>query len=519
MTHKMVNLSATSTGDGSTGSPFDRDQFVSSIGLTGDTGDVARYQIEGLGTWTGEHLDIKRDGAIVESSQKTPARMIFNGTGVHGIRILNQSSGNTSEQSVRLSKLMLEKIGQTGETGDRLALILVNNEGATNSSIRSHFTLWNSVLRADYDSGTGQLIRDNSTGAGSNTHDIKGNDLLAVGENVDNIIEISPSYPCTVNIDSCSFEGHAIPIKKDVTGAGEYKYSAFHAIHDVTYKNTSLIQYVYSALDNTVQYQASVDLSSVSIGDDFVDSIGNNYNITNVWDGLDRIELSGITGAIDTTAPTSTEQGSIVKEYREISVGVGGTGGSTGALPGGANNKDNRDDVTALSFPNDSIAAMTLPTSVMPKAGSDLIDQGNPSLGLNIDLLGETRTTPDIGAKEYRLMLNAFAAAPKRDSVTVRSTINKSAVVAMTDLDDYFDNMNEVAKVEIWYVHEDGRQTKYLLHQGPAGGNLICDISWTANAEAGVWNKKRMRVVGFNGSEIMVRGQVTASNLEDIILQ
>jgi len=517
MANKIVNLITGASGSGTSVSPYNATQFKNDIGLTGDA-SLIEYSLYGYTTFT-DYVDIKRANVKINKYGRTPPRIKFLSTGAAGFRIMNTDGvkGLTSEMKVAIEQCMIEKETTTGSAG---AVIDMYNQctGSNGSNIK--LTLDNSLIRADFNSGsTGSFIRDRSAGDTSNSYDIKGCDFLA-DSNVGYGINLEPAVPVSsVNIDSCYFEGNMIPIRKTAVGSGSYKYSCFRNIMDVRYNNSGLAHYNYDALDNTIQFGSAVDLSNCMTGDQFLDSSLNDFSIVHVYDGLDKIQIGAITGDVDDTIPTEFRQGSIIRRYHPISIGIGGTGGSTGALPSGIGNKDNRMLPSGINFSGYSILNMVLPTALMPTGGAvDMNGQANPVLGLTCDIMGEIRGTGDIGCKEYRLVLNDFEVMPARDGVNVKSTINKAAVVAMTDFDTYFDSEAELCRVDVWYVHEDGRQEKHLIHQGGAGGPLTCRVNWSNMAKEGIWKKTRINLIGYNGAELMVRGRVTNTGYEDIII-
>lgn len=516
MSIKIVNLSTGAPGSGTSVSPYNVTQLANDVGLTGD-GTLTDYQMYGRTTYTGGFIDIKRSNTKLSKYQsyRTPPRIKF--TDNSGFRIITEdgTAGATSEHTINISQCMIEKTGASGGS-----VISTINSCTGSSKPTTKVTIEDCLIRADYTSITGDIISDLSTGVKSTSHYIRACDIIA-GSNVRYGINLDSTTACSnADVDSNYFEGVMIPIRKtSVSITGSYKYSCFRNNMDVRYKNNSLVSFNYDPLDNTIQYGNAVSLSGCMTGDQFFDSQLNNYSIVQVYDGLDRIRIGAITGDVNDTTPTEYRQGSIVRRYHPTSIGIGGTGGSTGSLPSGVGNKDNRMLQSDLNFSNYSILNMVLPTAIMPTGGaSDIRGQANPALGLTCDIMGELRGTGDIGCKEYRRVLNDFEVMPERDGVNVKSTINKDAVVAMADFDTYFDNATELSRVDVWYVHEDGRQEKHMIHQGSAGGPLTCRVNWSTFAKEGIWKKTRIKLIGWNGSELMMRGRVTANGYEDIIM-
>jgi hypothetical protein len=80
----------------------------------------------------------------------------------------------------------------------------------------------------------------------------------------------------------------------------------------IPFDNIGLVSFVYSNITGTVQYSASVDLSSVEPGNYFKDSSGNLFKILEVDDAANTVTLNtGLIG-VDTSAPGSSDDGSII---------------------------------------------------------------------------------------------------------------------------------------------------------------------------------------------------------------
>lgn len=93
--------------------------------------------------------------------------------------------------------------------------------------------------------------------------------------------------------------------------------------------------------------------------------------------------------------------------------------------------------------------------------------------------------------------LNTFAVPPERDGNYYTSTINKEAVLEITESDSYFNAEAKFYRVDVTYVHEDNRQSETIIHFGP---NLTGRVNFSTFARAGVWKKMRLRVKGFDGA-------------------
>lgn len=84
-----------------------------------------------------------------------------------------------------------------------------------------------------------------------------------------------------------------------------------------TFQNTSLIGFSYNSSNGRVTYNSGVGLSSVAVGNLFVDGLGREFRVTAVNDGLDYVEIANTdTGIIPTSISTSvgtSSDGSIKK--------------------------------------------------------------------------------------------------------------------------------------------------------------------------------------------------------------
>lgn len=110
--------------------------------------------------------------------------------------------------------------------------------------------------------------------------------------------------------------------------------------------------------------------------------------------------------------------------------------------------------------------------------------------------------------------INVFDSTPARDGVPVISTINEEALIPLVDSDSYFDSINKVARVDITYVHTDGRQSVTIPHQGP---DLQAFVSWSSFARSGVWKKERARLKDKDGAILYV-GRSTIGEEQDLTL-
>jgi hypothetical protein len=169
-------------------------------------------------------------------------------------------------------------------------------------------------------------------------------------------------------------------------------------------------------------------------------------------------------------------------------------------------------------------ASTAATSSYMPIAGSTGIsgirDNGDAALGLAKDLLDIDRTynpNPDIGAVEYVASLdpvNSFNSAPLRDGNAVVSTIIGATLITKIQADStdsYFDNINKVSEVDVFYSHASGRQKKRIKHV-INGADLKGNAVWSTNSQAGVWTVDKVRTIDKDGAEHVVPRSVIGTD-------
>ena len=111
------------------------------------------------------------------------------------------------------------------------------------------------------------------------------------------------------------------------------------------------------------------------------------------------------------------------------------------------------------------------------------------------------------------MALNYFSAGTVNVGDTATSTVDSSALVTkiqtVTGGDTYFDTTSELGKVYVYYTHEDGRQMKKIIHNGPA---FTGTTSWSAIARDGTWQKTRIKAFDADGAIVFLnRSDIGAS--------
>jgi len=112
------------------------------------------------------------------------------------------------------------------------------------------------------------------------------------------------------------------------------------------------------------------------------------------------------------------------------------------------------------------------------------------------------------------MALSFFLQATVADNTSVRSVLNRQAIVDLISADSYFDTTGEIGSAIVYYTHQDGRQQK-RAHHSFDGSNISSDLTWSNVARDGTWQKARIRVYDNDGAEhIIERASIGAG--EDI---
>jgi hypothetical protein len=96
--------------------------------------------------------------------------------------------------------------------------------------------------------------------------------------------------------------------------------------------------------------------------------------------------------------------------------------------------------------------------------------------------------------------LNFFDSLIAVDGVSVTSTINRTELVSTIQAatpDTYFDSTNEIGKVVVYYLHQDGRQQKQIIHDEQTHQ---ASVQWSAFARDGTWQKYKIKAYDLDGA-------------------
>ena len=102
--------------------------------------------------------------------------------------------------------------------------------------------------------------------------------------------------------------------------------------------------------------------------------------------------------------------------------------------------------------------------------------------------------------------INSFSQSTVADGSSVTSTIDRDGLVSSIQAagtDNYFDSTAEVARVDVYYTHQDGRQKKRLIHQYPG---FATGASWSSFARDGTWSKSKVRAFDWESAKIDLDG-------------
>jgi hypothetical protein len=100
--------------------------------------------------------------------------------------------------------------------------------------------------------------------------------------------------------------------------------------------------------------------------------------------------------------------------------------------------------------------------------------------------------------------LSYFNQASVGDGTSVLSHIDSSALITVIQAnvaDPYFDSTSELAKVYVYYVHEEGRQQRKVIHDGTA---LTGSVMWAPGARDGWWYKDKIIAFDHDGAQRVV---------------
>ena len=115
------------------------------------------------------------------------------------------------------------------------------------------------------------------------------------------------------------------------------------------------------------------------------------------------------------------------------------------------------------------------------------------------------------------MAINTFNQSSAILGETVTSTVNQADLVTKIQdagSDTYFDSTSELHSVEVYYTHEEGRQKKTIIHEGP---NLEGYASWGFGARDGTWEKNKVVTYDINGAHsTLVRASIGSA--EDLVM-
>jgi hypothetical protein len=98
------------------------------------------------------------------------------------------------------------------------------------------------------------------------------------------------------------------------------------------------------------------------------------------------------------------------------------------------------------------------------------------------------------------MSLNYFDSTSVSDGTVAWSTINLGSLVTAIQnkaADTYFDSTSKIGTVYVYYLHQDGRQQKKIIHDSTAHQAYV---SWSTNARDGTWAKDQLKIFDKDGA-------------------
>jgi hypothetical protein len=144
-------------------------------------------------------------------------------------------------------------------------------------------------------------------------------------------------------------------------------------------------------------------------------------------------------------------------------------------------------------------------TSILITMNDDFYGYVTVSLGSENDGAGKsvpydsTSLLPaEIGLFDVNVGINTFSSMPLRDNNFVISTIDIAYLLTKMS-DPYFISAINIDRVDIYYMHNDGRQEKRIIHN-KISNNLTGRIRWSKLSKSGLWRKNRVLVYDTDGT-------------------
>jgi len=102
-------------------------------------------------------------------------------------------------------------------------------------------------------------------------------------------------------------------------------------------------------------------------------------------------------------------------------------------------------------------------------------------------------------------VFNYYDRTSVNDGTSAQSTLNLSYISSTIQLlypgDTYFDSTNKIGPVYVYYMHQDGRQVKRIVHPAATHQSLA---SWSSNARDGTWQKMKLKIFDNDGASVLI---------------
>lgn len=112
--------------------------------------------------------------------------------------------------------------------------------------------------------------------------------------------------------------------------------------------------------------------------------------------------------------------------------------------------------------------------------------------------------------------LSYFNVASIADGTDATSTINRTLLVSTIQgatPDSYFDSTDEIGKVVVYYLHQDGRQQKQIIHNEQTHQ---ATVQWSSFARDGTWQKYKIKAYDLDGATFNLTRTYIDSTSNDI---
>lgn len=105
-----------------------------------------------------------------------------------------------------------------------------------------------------------------------------------------------------------------------------------------------------------------------------------------------------------------------------------------------------------------------------------------------------------------------FSSASVPDGQSVVMSYNLDTLIGLTNYDPYFDSTSKLARIDTYFNHQAGRQTKRVVLLGP---DFSSSVSWSSYTYDGTWQKNEIKMHDWE-SAILSIPRSTIGSSEDL---